>query len=107
MIEKYFAESGIYAQCAGYGNDALPPSSLTRVHFPWREGQKIERPEDALDPEICDLVLSEKVMRLAMLLENINVMYGLGSFSTAHTDADLSILGDALARVSRRIKRSL
>lgn len=103
MIESSFAEEKIYAQCAGYGNDALPPSSLTRVHFPYREGHQVSRPEDALDPAVCDVALSEKVLRLAMLLENVNVMYGLGSFSTAHTEADLLVLEGAVRRVAHRL----
>jgi glutamate-1-semialdehyde 2,1-aminomutase len=103
MIEAAFAEEGIYAQCAGYGNDALPPSSLTRVHFPYREGHKVVRPEDALNPKICDVALSEKVLRVAMLLENVYAMNGLGSISTAHTDEDLSFLREAVRRVARRL----
>ncbi|HYK91861.1 MAG TPA: aminotransferase class III-fold pyridoxal phosphate-dependent enzyme [Acidobacteriota bacterium] len=107
LVEATFAAEGIYAQCAGYGNDALPPSSLTRVHFPYREGQQIGRPEDALDPSVCDVALSEKVLRLAMLLEDVYVMNGLGSFSTAHTNEDLVVFGAALERVAHRIGRAI
>ncbi len=103
MVEKTFAEEGIYARCAGYGNDALPPSSLTRVHFPYREDHRIERPEDALDPTRCDVALSEKVLRVAMLLENVNAMYGMGSLSTAHTESDLSTFEGAVHRVAHRL----
>jgi len=103
FVEGAFAEEGIYAQCAGYGNDALPPSSLTRVHFPYREGHRVVRPEDALNPEICDVTLSEKVLRVTMLLEDVYAMNGLGSISTAHTDADLSIFEDAVHRVAHRL----
>ncbi len=103
FIEAAFADEGIYAQCAGYGNDALPPSSLTRVHFPYREGHRVVRPEDALDPDICDVTLGEKVLRVAMLLEDVYAMNGLGSISTAHTDADLSIFEDAVRRVAHRL----
>ncbi len=106
MVEAAFAEEGIFAQCAGYGNDALPPSSLTRVHFPYREGHKIVRPEDALNPEICDVDLSERVLRVAMLLEDVYAMNGLGSISTAHTDADLTIFDGAVRRVAHRLRQS-
>ncbi len=107
MVEACFAHEGIYAQCAGYGNDALPPSSLTRVHFPYREGHKIIRAEDALDPEVCDVVLSEKVLRVAMLLEDVYIMNGLGSISTAHTEEDLCFLEEALKRVAHRLGQAL
>ncbi len=104
IIETSFAEQGIYAQCAGYRNDAMPASSLIRVHFPYRDGFKVTRPDEALDPSICDVALSEKVLRIAMLLEDVNVMFGLGAFSTAHTEADLETLKGAFGRVARRIK---
>jgi glutamate-1-semialdehyde 2,1-aminomutase len=104
MVEKSFAEEGIYAQSAGYGNDALPPSSLVRVHFPYSADRPIMRPDDALDPAVCDVELSEKVLRVAMLLENVNVMFGLGSLSTAHTEADLALVAEAIHRAARRLK---
>lgn len=104
MVEKSFAEEGIHAQCAGYGNDAFPPSSLVRVHFPYSADQRITRPEDALDPSVCDVALCEKVLRVAMLLEDVNVMFGLGSMSTAHTEADLTFAAEAIHRVAHRLK---
>ncbi len=103
IVESAFAAEGIYARCAGYGNDALPPSSLTRVHFPYREDHEIVRPEDALNPEVCDVTLSDKVLRVAMLLEDVYAMNGLGSISTAHTDEDLSYFRDAVQRVARKL----
>ncbi len=107
LIESGFAQEGIYARCVGLGNDALPSSSLIRVHFPYREDHRIERPEDVLDPELCDVTLSEKVLRIAFLIENVNVMSGLGSLTTAHTDADLDFFGEALRRVAHSVGRSL
>ena len=107
LIESGFAREGIYAQCAGCGNDALPASSLIRVHFPYSEVHQIVRPEDALDPKLCDVTLSEKVLRVAFLLEDANVMSGLGSLTTAHTEADLEFFSEALSRVARRVSRSL
>ena len=104
MVEKSFAEEGIYAQSSGYGNDALPPSSLVRVHFPYSAGHPITRPEDALNPAVCDVELSDKVLRVAMLLENVNVMFGLGSISAAHTEADLALVAEAIHRTARRLK---
>ena len=57
----------------------------------------------ARNPEICDLVLGEEGLRVAMLLEGIHVTHGLGSVTTAHTEDDLQFLGDACRRVARRI----
>jgi glutamate-1-semialdehyde 2,1-aminomutase len=105
MVETTFAAEGIYAVCAGRGNDAFPPSSLIRVHFPLTDGKAIDRPEDAMDPAVCDVALSDKILRIAMLLENVNVMYGLGSLSSAHTEDDLTFLRSAFASVAARLTR--
>jgi glutamate-1-semialdehyde 2,1-aminomutase len=105
-IEAAFAQHGIFAQCVGRGTDALPPISMIRVHFPYEEGRTISRPEEALDPSVCDVTLGEKVIRLAMLLENVNAMFGFGVISAAHTEADLDFAISALGRVARRIRAS-
>jgi glutamate-1-semialdehyde 2,1-aminomutase len=105
MIESTFAAAGIHAVCAGRGNDAFPPSSLIRVHFPLSDRKTIDRPEDALDPAICDVALSEKILRVAMLLENVNVMFGLGSLSSEHTEEDLGLVRSAFERVAARLRR--
>jgi glutamate-1-semialdehyde 2,1-aminomutase len=105
MIEATFAAGGIHAVCAGRGNDAFPPSSLIRVHFPLDDRRALDRPEDAMDPAACDVALSEKVLRVAMLLENVNVMFGLGSLSSAHTEEDLGFVRDAFERVVARMRR--
>jgi len=105
MVEATFAAAGIHAVCAGRGNDGFPPSSLIRVHFPLDDRKMIERPEDAMDPAICDLVLSEKILRVAMLLEDVNVMFGLGSLSSAHTEEDLGFGRSAFERVAAALGR--
>jgi len=42
-----------------------------------------------------------------MLLENVNVMFGLGSMSTAHTEGDLDFVAEAIHKVAPRLKRAL
>ena len=71
--------------------------------FPYDEGVVPRSPDAARNPEICDLVLGEEVLRVAMLLEGVHVTHGLGSVTTAHTEDDLQFLGDACRRVARRI----
>jgi len=106
-VEKAFAAEGIYARCTGYGNEVLPESSSAMLLFPYREGYEPRVPEDARNPEVCDLVLGEEVLRLALLLEDVHVMHGLGSVTAAHTEADIAFLEEACARVARRIKSGL
>ena len=86
-------------------SEDLPQSSYLSLHFPLREGHAIRTPEDVLNPELCDGVLSEKVLRLALLLEDVNVVHGLGTLSTEHTEADVRRLGEACQRAAARLTR--
>ncbi len=103
-VERAFAQSGIYARCTGYGNDVIPGSSISTLNFPYREGHPLDTPDDVCDPAVCDTTLSETVMQLALLLEDVHVMHGLGALSDAHTETDVEFLGEACRRVAQRIK---
>lgn len=108
-VEETFARHGILARCTGYGNEAVPGSSVGSVHFPFRESEDVEldRPDKVDDPEICDVALRERVLKPALLLEDVYVMHGLGTLSTAHTDEDIDHLLSAFDAVARRIKDHL
>ncbi|MBI5302118.1 MAG: aminotransferase class III-fold pyridoxal phosphate-dependent enzyme [Chloroflexi bacterium] len=103
-IVSAFTEEGIYAYCTGKPNDAITGISLAMLFFPYQAGRQLERPDDTRDPDVCDLVLSEKVLPIAMLLENVHVVHGLGAVSTAHTEADIDRLGEVCRRVARRFR---
>ena len=103
-VETAFAHEGIHARCTGYGNDALPSSSLNMLLFPYEEDCELVGPEDTRNPSVCDIALGEYVLQLALLLENVHVVHGLGSATYAHTDEDLEFLGEACHRAARRIK---
>jgi glutamate-1-semialdehyde aminotransferase len=47
------------------------------------------------------------VLDLALLLENVFVMHSHGGLSTAHTEEDIDLLGEACSRAARRIKPHL
>jgi glutamate-1-semialdehyde 2,1-aminomutase len=106
MIEDAFAADGILARCTGAPNDALPSSSLIRVHFPYRPDTGMARPDEVMNPDLYDVALSEKVLRLALLIEDVNVMYGFGSLSTAHSEADLIVVINAIHEAIARIKQA-
>jgi len=59
------------------------------------------------NPEVCDVALSERVLELAFLLQDVHLLHGHGAVSTAHTEADIEFLGQACRRVAQRIKRYL
>lgn len=104
--EKAFREAGVYACCTGYGNDVITGSSLGMVFFPKKEGYCVSSPEDTRNPEICHAELGEEALKLALLLDNVYVMHGLGSISTAHTDGDVSLLYEACRKAAGRIKKA-
>lgn len=56
---------------------------------------------------MCDVVLRERVLKLALLLEDVYVMHGLGVLSTAHTEEDIDHLLTAFDAVAREIKDHL
>ena len=106
-VEAAFADEGIYARCTGRGNDAIPGSSLSFVVFPFEEGHQPRGPEDTWSPAISDVTLREIALRLALLLEDVHVVHGLGAVSTAHTKADFEVYGQACGRAARRLKAYL
>ncbi len=104
-LEQVFADNGVLARCTGYPNEALPGSSLAMLHFPRRPDLVIDSPDVAADPDCCRVWLRERVLKLALLLEDVYTMHGLGALSTAHTDQDLEKLYAACGRAARRISK--
>jgi glutamate-1-semialdehyde 2,1-aminomutase len=104
VLEKAFADEGIYVRCTGYGNEVVPGSSMATLHFPYHEDSVLDRPENVFDPSLCDVVLSRKVVELALLLHNVHFLAGHGAVSAAHTEQDIAFLAEACSAVARRIK---
>ncbi|MCL7451852.1 MAG: aminotransferase class III-fold pyridoxal phosphate-dependent enzyme [Anaerolineae bacterium] len=105
MATAIFEEEGIWARCTGDGGDVLPGSSLFMIHFPYDKDTELERPEDWSDPTNCDVILSHKVLDLALLLEDVFLSRSHGALTVAHTEADLDRLGDAFRSAARRIRK--
>ncbi|MEJ2209065.1 MAG: aminotransferase class III-fold pyridoxal phosphate-dependent enzyme [Anaerolineae bacterium] len=103
-IVDAFGQEGIPVRCTGEPAGVLPGSSMFMMHFPYREDAPLERPEDWFDPSLYDVALSHKVVDLALLLEDVFMLHSHGAVSTAHTEADIERLGEAIRRVARRIK---
>jgi glutamate-1-semialdehyde 2,1-aminomutase len=103
-MKAAFAEEGIYAHCTGHDSRVLPGSSMFMLHFPYRQDARLQRPEDWFDPAICDTTLSHSVLDLALLMEDVFMLHSHGGVSTAHTQADIELLGEACRRAARRIK---
>ena len=59
------------------------------------------------DPSVCDVTLAKRVSQLALLLEDVYAIHGHGAVATAHTEADIELLGKACRKVARRFKTYL
>jgi len=104
ILEDTFAQEGFRARCTGWGNDALPGSSIFMLHFPYKEGHPLDAPDDVFNPAVCDVALNGDVLQLALLLEDVHIMHGHGAVSTAHTDADMAFLEAACRNAARRLR---
>ena len=102
--EKAFRDEGIYAVCTGDAGGAIPASSLGMLFFPHEEGYRVTTPAETRDPEICDTELGEKLLQIALLLEDVHVVHGFGSVSAAHTEGDGDRFYDACRRAAAYIK---
>lgn len=105
IIEEAFASEGFHARASGAASGALPGSSVMMVSFPYERGAAGSAPEQTLNPHVCDVALADRVLQLALLLEDVHVVHGFGALATTHTEADLNELGEAITRAARRIKR--
>lgn len=103
-LERIFADRGVLAQCTGYPNDAVKGSSMAMLHFPVKPGVVIDSPDVAADPACCMMQVREQIFKLAMLLEDVYTVHGLGALSTAHTQEDLDGLYEASDRAAQRLK---
>lgn len=103
-IEEVFAGRGVLARCTGYGNELVPDSSLVMIHFPRDVNVQLTDPEAVWDPRICNVERREKVLKLALLLERVHVVHGLGAVSAAHSDEDVEWLFAACDEAAKWMK---
>ncbi len=102
-VMDVFEEAGVLARFAGESNEVLPDNSLCMLVFPRRDDCNLNSPDDILNPEVCDIPLGDEVFKLAMLLEDVHIVHGLGALSTAHTLADIDRLCEAYRQSLKRI----
>ncbi len=102
-IESAFAEDGILARCTGAVDDLDCGSSMVTIHFPHKQTTVLDTPEAVFDSDLCDIDLREKVLGLALLVEDIHLLLAHGAAATTHTEDDVSFLTEACRRSAARI----
>jgi glutamate-1-semialdehyde 2,1-aminomutase len=103
-VIRAFEEEGIKARFAGDRIDVLSGNSLHMLLFPYEEGLDLTTPEEVRNPSVCDITLSEKVLQLTLLLENVYTVHGIGCTTGAHSAEDIRFLEEACRRAAHRIK---
>jgi len=106
-VERAFEEAGVPAHCTGYGNAVVPGSSLFMVHFPREKGVSYDYPEDIHDDRRSDVALREEILKLALLVNGVNVVHGGGAVSAAHGDKDIEATIAAYGQAARLFKKFL
>jgi len=101
-IEKIFAENGFNVKCTGKPFEFESDSSFVGVHFLKKDVDRIVFPEQVWDPQTCDIEMREKIFKLAMLNEGVNIFHGFGAVSAAHTDQDIQFSLDAVERIAKK-----
>jgi glutamate-1-semialdehyde 2,1-aminomutase len=101
-IEEIFSAYGFYVKCTGEDATVTENSSVVGVHFTREKVARINYPEEAWNPAICDFQLREKVFKLSMLNEGFNVFHGYGAISAAHTEEEIQASLDAVERVAKK-----
>jgi glutamate-1-semialdehyde 2,1-aminomutase len=104
-IEEIFNTYGFNVKCTGYPDSVIESSSLLGVHFLKDTLDRIDSPDQAWNPEICDIELKEEIFKLEMLKEGFHIMHGFGGIVAAHTEKELQASLDAVERIARRWKK--
>ena len=102
-VEKAFAGEGLAARCtAGGATPSRPAPWLPCTSRMIRRPRATPRSRPAI-PTSATWSSSDTVVQLALLLEDVFVMHGLGAMSIAHTEADIEKLAEACGRAGKRI----
>jgi glutamate-1-semialdehyde 2,1-aminomutase len=105
-VLEVFTKQNILARWAGGENPVIPHCSINMLCFPYQEDSPLTTPDEVLSPLVCDTVMTEIVIKLAMLLEDVHIVHGLGGISAAHTEEDIPLLCGAFERAIERISRA-
>lgn len=106
QIKEIFKTYGFKVFCTGDGGTVTPHSSLVGVHFIKEKAEEITSPEEIWNPQVCDIEMREKIFKLAMLKEGINIFHGYGAISYAHTEDEIQESLDAVEKIAKKWKKA-
>jgi glutamate-1-semialdehyde aminotransferase len=79
---------------------------MIMVHFPLGDGL-LRSPEDLHDERRSNVRLREDLLKLALLVHDVNVVHGGGAISSAHGAAELDRTIEAYGEAARLFKKYL
>jgi glutamate-1-semialdehyde aminotransferase len=105
-VEAAFRKEGIDARCTGRGNAVVPGRSLFMINFP-KTDHGFSAAEDVWDPALCDIRQKEDILKIALIVEGVNVIHGGGAISLAHDAEAIDRTVDAYAAAARLFRKHL
>jgi glutamate-1-semialdehyde aminotransferase len=104
-VTTVFEDAGVFAKFTGGENDVISSHSMNMLVFPFDENcGPLNSPDQVLNPDIVDQTLGNIVIQLAMLLENVHIIHGLGVVTMAHTEQDIDRLCQSYRRVLQQLQ---
>ncbi|MBI4444461.1 MAG: aminotransferase class III-fold pyridoxal phosphate-dependent enzyme [Acidobacteria bacterium] len=102
-VPQIFARFDIRVVSTGHPKDHVPGSSMAMLQFPLQGQEEIRYPEEVWNPEICDVEMREKFLRLAFVARGFHAAHGFGSACAAHSEQEIHGFLNAAEEVARII----
>ena len=103
-IERLCRELSIGAWISGWGNAAVPGSSIVMVHLANGAGGRPDSAETLARG--AHRHAGDELLKSVLLLEGVSVRHGLGAPSMAHTDSDLDATLVAYRKALLRLREA-
>lgn len=108
QVMAVFDELGVLARFTGGEESGIDSHAINMLVFPRQaDHPPLTGPDTVLNPAVVDLTLGNKVLQLAMLLEDVHIIHGLGALTTAHSEADIDRLCAAYRKAIERVESVL
>lgn len=105
-IEQVFSRNGILARCTGLRVPEFLQGSLGAIYFPEQADYVPRNAEDFSDTRLTGAPLREQALKLGMLLNDVNIVHGLGAVSLAHTVNEFTQVYNACEAFAQRLRKA-
>jgi len=106
-IDSCFSKEGLPVLCSGGDREGVLQSSFFMPNFFKKDLKEIKSPEDVQDEEIVDLNLKEKVLKVFLVNNGINVVHGGGAISYSHNEEHIKKTISVFEEFAHFIKKNI